>query len=288
MKRVTVLGARSFAAKPLIAKLLEEYEVWAVSRQPEQLEHNAHPHYKKTRLAHLEQAPLKTDYLVSLLPLWEAVQLIPQLVLGGLKKAVLLSSSSVMNKQASKYRADQVLVERLKKAEDDLEAYFEARALPFLILRSTMLFGYGQDQNLSLILKILRRFHIMPLLGQAQGLRQPLHADDLAEAICLGLLNPLSGERLSLGGASQLSYRQMVDELAQVAKIPYRALPLPRFFLSLGLSLVRLLPAYRFIDMAMFERMTEDLIVDNTAAEKLLGYRAVSFQEALARDFPKS
>ncbi len=288
MKRVVVLGAGSFVAPVLIKELLKQnHFVIAISRQPDPKSlFLKHQKYQQLPLQALISKDLVADSLVSLMPLWEAAPLMPKLKLKQLSKAVFLSSSSVTTKKNASSAKDRQLAQKLLKAEDTLERFFQASELAVIFLRPTMLFGYGKDQNLSFILSNLKRWPVMPLLGQAEGLRQPLHTDDLVEGIVLALAAEGEKGRIELGGATRLTYQELVRSLALAAKLTYRPVHLPRWVLVIILFFITKLAKYKFLDIAMFDRMNENLMVDNTLAQQSLGFEPQTFQEALAKEFP--
>ncbi len=283
-----VLGAGSFVAPVLIKELLKQkHFVIAVSRKP----NTKNPllnqqNYQQLALNELKREDLSADGLVSLMPLWEAAPLMPQLKLKQLSKAVFLSSSSVTTKKNANSAKDRQLAQKLLKAEDTLERFFQTKNIAVIFLRPTMLFGYGKDQNLSFILSNLKRWPVMPLLGQAEGLRQPLHTDDLVEGIVLALAAEGKKGRIELGGATRLTYQELVRTLALAAKVPYRPVHLARGVLVIILFFITKVPRYKFLDIAMFDRMNENLIVDNTLAQQSLGFEPQTFQEALVKEFP--
>lgn len=285
MKQVLILGARSFVAIPLVEQLLaKQITVIALSRQPEALGDLAAKGCKVLNFEDFRRAGLEPDALISLMPVWESAKLLPTLNVNHLKKAVVISSSSIVNKKHSKWPSDNDLVARLERAESEVQGVFFKHERELIILRPTMVFGYGKDQNISLILRHLKRFPVMPLFGKATGLRQPIHADDLAKAICLILEANIGSQTFELGGASQLAYKDMVAAVARASRIPYLALPIPRALMIVALNLVKLIPRYRFLELAMFERMNEDLVVDNQRLEQMTGYQPRRFQTALQDD----
>ena len=184
MKHIVLLGAGSFVAVPLVKQLLEQsYKLTVISRDINKLSHFQREGCQCLNLKRLQENDINVDVVISLMPIWETARILPELKLNGLQKAILVSSSSVINKKDSSYAEDKALVASLQTAEDTVEIFLQAKGITSLILRPTMLFGYKKDGNISRIRSILKRFHIMPFLGKAQGLRQPIHADDLANAI---------------------------------------------------------------------------------------------------------
>ena len=274
-----LLGARSFVALPLLPKLLAKgYQVQAVSRQPEKL-----PSFSTSAYSRLALDELRTltgaEFLISLMPIWETATLYEKLRLG-VSRAVVLSSSSITNKKSSRHPRDKALVEQLEEAEAHLRIIFGLTDTSYLILRPSLVFGYGKDKNLSLILSSLKRYRIMPYMGPAKGLRQPIHAEDLAEAILLALESSHSDKQIAIGGLP-VAYDHMIELLAEVNRVSYLPLHLPRALIRAGLSVIKLLPRYRFIDVGMFERMNEDLLVDICLAQDLLGYQPRTFKQML-------
>ena len=83
--------------------------------------------------------------------------------------------------------------------------------MPLLLLRPTLIYGCGMDRNVSVLAGLAQRFGVVPLAGQAAGLRQPVHADDLARAAfdALGAV-ATHGRAYALPGGETLPYREMV------------------------------------------------------------------------------
>ena len=72
-------------------------------------------------------------------------------------------------------------------SEDKVKAWATAHKIDWIILRPTLIYGYGRDKNISEIAQVIRRFGFFPLFGPAQGLRQPIHVEDVALACCRAL-----------------------------------------------------------------------------------------------------
>ena len=106
----------------------------------------------------------------------------------------------------------------------------EGSGVDWVILRPTLIYGLGQDKNISEIVRLIRRFGFFPLVGQAKGLRQPVHAEDVATA-CLSALEKTDvvNRAYNLSGGETLSYREMINRVftalgRRPRLIPYRSL----------------------------------------------------------------
>jgi nucleoside-diphosphate-sugar epimerase len=142
-----------------------------------------------------------------------------------------------------------------------------------VILRPTLIYGRGRDKNLTEIVRFVRRFGFFPLLGLAGGLRQPVHAEDVAAACVSALTSPVAANRTyNLSGGETLPYREMVRRVfATVGKLPHLVM-IPRCMFRLAVTALRLLPWYQHWTMEMAERMNRDLVFDHADATRDLGF----------------
>ena len=109
-------------------------------------------------------------------------------------------------------------------------------------------------------------------------LRQPVHAEDLAEAVCAVLKSDATcGRSYNLSGGETLSYRQMVERIFVAEGRTARVLPLPLGPLRLLLRLLSLLPRFRYVKPEMADRMSQDLIYDHGDAARDFGYAPRGF-----------
>jgi len=203
--------------------------------------------------------PSTPSLWISFGPIWLLAPFLEQLALehperlAGLRGLIACSSSSAITKRFAANRFDRELVARLSGAEDQLIATCRRLQVHCHILQPTLIYGLAGpyvDRNLSCLLQVLRRLPCL-LLPAESGLRQPIHASQLA-AVALHIAEQLSGsgcdpalpERITLGGDTTLSYASMISALqqAQPADDPARRcrlLPIPNsIFFSLAAPLL--------------------------------------------------
>lgn len=192
---------------------------------------------------------------ISVAPIWLFAEFFSHLAdqyperLVGLRAVVACSSSSVITKRFAFNSYDRDLANRLDEAEQLLFSTCSHLGVTCHIIQPTLVYGqsgsYG-DRNLSILLKLLRRLPILPLPATT-GLRQPIHANQLASAI-LHLVVKLAATRykssfsncIALGGDSTLTYYEMINALqkSQPLSDPARRcllIPIPNrlfFFLA--------------------------------------------------------
>src|SRR5581483_5330066 len=163
--------------------------------------------------------------------------------------------------------------------EERFAAWARARGVQWLVLRPTLIYGYGRDRNVAEIARFIRRFGVFPVLGAARGLRQPIHVDDVAAACCAALrARHLTGRGYEIAGGEALSYREMVGRVFDALGKPRRILRVPLWAFAAALACARLLPRYRRLSTAMARRMNEDMAFDCSAAGRDLDWSPRAFK----------
>lgn len=210
---------------------------------------------------------------VCLAPIWVLRDHVGLLERAGARRIVALSSTSRFTKRTSSDAAETALAARLADAEQQLCTWAAGKSIETVILRPTLIYGWGRDKNISEIARFVRRFGFFPVFGPALGRRQPVHADDLAHACVAALQIPAAPNlAYNLSGAEVLSYRAMVASVfAALGRRPL-LLPVPLWAFRLAVAMVRLLPRYANWSVAMAERMNQDLVFDHQEAARDLAF----------------
>ena len=204
----------------------------------------------------------------------------------GARRVVVLSSTSRFTKDDSTDPEEQAVALRLADAETRLQEWAESRGVEWVILRPTLIYGLGRDKNIAEIARFIRRFSFFPLFGKATGLRQPIHAADVAGACLAALQAPCAANRAyNISGGETLTYRDMVARVFSVLDYRLRLLTVPLWAFRLAVAMLRHLPRYRQWSTAMVERMNRDLVFDHAEAAQDLGFKPRAFVLA-AGDLP--
>jgi nucleoside-diphosphate-sugar epimerase len=215
---------------------------------------------------------------VCVAPIWTLPDHFNMLESYGVRRIIALSSTSRFTKDDSSDPEDQATAHRLADAEQRVEAWAQSRGVEWVILRPTLIYGYGLDKNITEIVRVIRRFGFFPLFGKAQGLRQPIHAQDVAAA-CVAALGTrkVVNRTYNISGAETLTYREMVARIFYALKQPVRLLSIPLFMFRFALMMLRCLRRYRKWTPAMAERMNHDLVFDHSDATHDFGFKPRSF-----------
>ena len=211
-------------------------------------------------------------------PIWVLPDYFGLLETHGALRLVALSSTSRFTKDDSSDPEEQAVARRLAEAEMRVRVWAESKGVEWIILRPTLIYGRGRDKNISEMARFIRRFGFFPIFGRASGLRQPVHAEDVAGA-CVAALNAATATNraYNLSGGETLSYREMTTRVfAALGRHP-KLLTVPLALFRFGLVCVRWLPRYRHWSAAMAERMNRDLLFDHADAARDFGFSPRQF-----------
>ena len=187
----------------------------------------------------------------------------------GTRRIVAMSSMSAQSKQASPDAAERALAARLREAEALVRATAASRGCAWTILRPTLVYGAGVDKTLAPIARFARRWRVLPVPRGASGLRQPVHAADLAAACKAVLANPATfGKTYEIGGGERLRFDAMIRRLRDGVPGPVLGLPVPDTILRV---LARRIPG-------ALARLRADLTADNAEAIRDFGYAPGPFR----------
>ena len=186
---------------------------------------------------------------------------------------------SAESKKESNDPAERELAQTLRRAEKQLADAAETQAIPWTLLRPTMIYGGGRDRNLTPLARFGMRTRLFPKLLGATGLRQPVHVDDLALACLAAATIPAAGGRsFDLGGGERLEFSQMLDRVRGSLGTAVIPLPIPLAAARAAWAIARLNHRWRGVGRGAISRLRVDLVADDDAARRLLNWTPRGFR----------
>lgn len=269
-RHIGVLGATSLVGAPLLAKLCKEgWRVTAFSRRAVSEKDDGVDWRPLPGIGRTDDLPL----WICIAPIWVLPEHFALLEASGVRRVVALSSTSVFSKADSADPAEQALARRLAEAEASVANWAEDRGVEWVVLRPTLIYGFGRDKNIAEIAGFIRRFGFFPLFGRANGLRQPIHASNVASACMAALVSEsVKNRAYNLSGGETLTYRNMVTQVFQALGRPARFMSVPMWVFRVAVAWMRLVPRYRRWTPAMAERMNRDLVFAHADAVRDFGF----------------
>jgi nucleoside-diphosphate-sugar epimerase len=274
LQRVAILGASSQIGKVLVPKLESlGYIVFSISRD-----------YKTTSIKfksytfddinccfipHIENA----DVVINLAPLPLIDKAIGIAKILKAKRIIAFGSTGRFTKIDSTSDVERDFVAQQKQAEDFFSNICENLSISWTLFRPTMIYGNDMDKNISFIRSLIRKFGIFFIPFGANGLRQPVHVNDLANACILAMESNLTiNKSYNLGGLDVIPLRDLVIKIFQSENKKPIFFQVPKSFFNILILVLNRFPRYKFLRIEMVDRMHQNLIVDNSDAIRDFSY----------------
>lgn len=218
------------------------------------------------------------EVVFHLAPLPGLAPIVGTLARYGVKRLIGFGTTSHHYKLDSHDQAERQRIRTFLEAETLSSQACDQAGIRWTLFRPTMVYGTGADANVALIAGIAARLGVFPLMQGGRGLRQPVHAEDLAVACLQALDRPATyGRTYDLSGGETLSYRAMVERIFRTVGRRPRVVDVPLPLFRLAMRLARVLPAFRNVSPEAALRQGIDLCFDHTSATADFGYAPRAF-----------
>ena len=207
---------------------------------------------------------------------------LPRLRHPNLRRVVLFTSTSIVTKINSDIASERDGLRRLADGEQASVSFCKQWGIEWTVLRPTMIYKEGSDANVSRLAALIRRFGVMPLAGRGAGLRQPVHAQDLAIGALQAARSPAAANKIYvLPGGDTISYREMAGRIFDGLGKPRRLVPVPPVLWHAAFTFAK--PFLPHANAAMGDRMSQDMIFDPKPAIEDFGWRPRGFRPNFKR-----
>ena len=215
-----------------------------------------------------------TDVLVNVASLGfgHAESIVSAAQKAGIQRAIFISTTAIFTQ----------LNARSKKVRVAAELAIETSGLKYTILRPTMIYGSPRDRNMWRLIRFIRYSPVVPIFGDGKYLQQPIHGDDVAQALVTCLSNDKTiGKSYNIAGKYPLTYNAVVETIAgqlnkRVWKIHIPSKPV--------VSLLGLFERLRIpfpIKAEQVLRLNEDKDFSYAEAQRDFGFSPLSFEEGI-------
>ncbi|NEW96082.1 NAD-dependent epimerase/dehydratase family protein [Rhodopseudomonas sp. BR0G17] len=272
-----VIGATGMVGGAIVRRLIAE------GAQPVGLSRQARPPADGVRwiagdLGDLSRVPLPPlDLVFATAPVGRVADAVPVLAAAGMTRLVVFTSTSIETKWDTPDPDERAFIRDWGAGEARVIAACAAHNVGCTVLRPTLIYLEGRDGNVSRIAGLIRRFRFFPLMAGGEGLRQPVHADDLAAAAVAAAARPHAiGKTYNLPGGETLTYREMVGRIFDGLGLPRIIVPVPDWAWRMILPVaVKVLPG---LSATMATRMAKNMTFDVGPAAADLGFQPRRFR----------
>lgn len=277
MKHALVFGGSGQIGLPLLQRLYHAgWRVTAISR------HDQHDrpglYWLQGDLEQMPELPARVDAIFSCGPLLKFARWYEK---SGIEatRVIAFGSTSADTKRGSADADERRVAGELREGEATLFAAAQPRSDAATILRPTLIYGAGRDATLTRIAQLAKRLKYFPLPRGANGLRQPVHVEDLAAAAFAALTAPASfGNTYAVPGGETLTYRDMVERTLACLRPPVKLIELPSPLFNLALLAAQAAGRATGLGEAAVRRMRTDMTFDAGPARRDFAYAPRGFQ----------
>jgi nucleoside-diphosphate-sugar epimerase len=274
---LVIIGASNLIAPYLIKRLKQSGQVAEViSRKPIAVPEGFTLTQMDLTSARNWIAPVDA-IVISLIPLWFLAQFLPRFI--GVKAIVAVGTTNLFGKPES--ADERKIAADFQNAEAILREWCKRSLVHYTVLRPTLVYDGKSDKNIARMAKFIRKFHFLPVAAPAEGLRQPIHADDVARAVMGAINNEAAYDKaLNIAGGEVLAYRAMAEQVFAALGMKPRLLLLPMEWLTNIFHGVEAFGLFRkeSFGNTVFQRMNEDLIFDVAEGLRILNYQPRGFK----------
>jgi nucleoside-diphosphate-sugar epimerase len=198
---------------------------------------------------------------------------------GGVEHFIYVSSASVVYPRLTPYAQSKLDAERLVKAAP----------MAHTIARPTLVYETGGGQEIMMFLDYLRKFPIVPFIGDGSAIKRPVWSEDVVDGLVRMAGNRVAwGKTYNLSGAERISMRELAELLLAHRDRPRPLLHLP-VALCRGLAhLSGLLSKRPALSLSAIAGIVNDADLDPSLAMHELGYRPLGVRAGFERCFPRT
>jgi nucleoside-diphosphate-sugar epimerase len=188
------------------------------------------------------------------------------------KRAIFVSTTGIFTKLNPESKGIRLNAEKL----------IEESKLDYTVIRPTMIYGTPKDRNMWRLVSYIKRFRVIPILGDGTYLQQPVYVGDLANVIIKAYASSVSIKKsYNISGKEALTYNEVIDSTAEAlgkrvlkVHIPMK----PSYYL---LNLYEKVSKKPRLKAEQVLRLNEHKNFSFDEAKADLGYNPLSFAEGI-------
>jgi len=135
----------------------------------------------------------------------------------GIEKIIFISSMAAFDESKSIYGQVKYIVEE------------KVKELGGISIRPGLIWGENLRGILGALKSIIKKFPVIPLIGNGKQILYLVHEEDLAEAIFKVAMEKISSQRIILASPEPLQFREILERMAKSLSRRVIFLPIPSF-----------------------------------------------------------
>lgn len=197
----------------------------------------------------------------------------------GVSHFIHISSASVVYTKTTPYSISKRVCERLVRES----------GVNYTIVRPTLVYGKRGGQEFDIFLSNLRKFPIIPFIGNGSALKRPVYVEDIIDGlIALAKLPSGKGKIYNFSGGEAISMIYFAKLCLFLMDTRYQMfLHIPAWLCKLSAVFLKKVMKHPPLRWNMIAGATQDANLDPTDAIRDLGFKASKVTEMLPQCFPR-
>jgi nucleoside-diphosphate-sugar epimerase len=192
----------------------------------------------------------------------------------GVEHFVYVSSASVVYPRTTPYSRSKRAAEALVRGQ---------AAVRWTIVRPTLVFEHDGGEEFLLFWRYLRRFPVVPLIGDGGARKNPVHADDIiAGLVALAGNERTHGQTYELCGSEEVTLRELAELLLAHDGRPRPIVGVPVALCRLAAAVMGAVMRRPLLTQHTIAGLTQDAVLDPGSARRDLGYNPIGIRRWLA------
>jgi uncharacterized protein YbjT (DUF2867 family) len=217
------------------------------------------------------------DTVVHIASIFYSVTLMKAAVNNNVRRAILVHTTGIY----SKYKSAS---EEYKEIEQTINEIIATNNSPIglIYLRPTMIYGYINDRNMIIFIKMVDKLRIFPIINQGENLLQPVNGRDLGKAYyqVLSKSDIMHGDYI-LSGEKPIKMKELFELISQLLGKKTSFLSVPLFLGVISAKVLKLITSGKIDYIEKVQRMAEDRNFSHRDAMEDFGYNPMSLNKGL-------
>lgn len=225
----------------------------------------------------VDNAMVGVDTLMHIASIFYSFNVMKAAVSNGVKRAILVHTTGIY----SKYKSASEEYKNIELGIKEIIQQSNSR-IGLIYLRPTMIYGYKNDRNMIVFIKMVDKFRLFPVIDKGNSLLQPVNGRDLGKAYYQVLKSTeiMNGDYI-LSGERPITMHEMFNLISEHLN---KRTTYINVSLGLGVFMARCLKGFTFgkVDyVEKVQRMGENRNFSHEPAKKDFGYSPMPFSEGL-------
>jgi NADH dehydrogenase len=161
------------------------------------------------------------------------------------------------------------------------EEFIMQGAIPWVVLRPSEVYGAGSPDAVNQLIRWIKDFKIVPIVGNGQYRLSPVFIDDVIPAFVEVILQPnITREVFTFCGPEEIEFKELIVRLSRILKVRPFKFFIPVSVMEIAIKILVLL-GINILTKDQVARLMSEKVGDNENSKKLLKFDPRTLEEGL-------